>query len=181
MPVPNEMVGAWRRSGLILNGARQVDYCDVIWLQTPEWYADIRLLIDSKVTVPTAGVPSFFYQQLAFAGPASWAAPVMTWDHQLDFNLGSSLDSNPLTWQDGVTLECGTATVDSRPAPFIEEWLRMTDDHVTWSAEHVDSWARIEVGRWAVEIHDDRPNGQFVATRYERGSGGWAPFGSVQT
>jgi hypothetical protein len=181
MPLPKEIVGAWRRSGLIFNGVRQVDYCDVVWLQTPEWYADIRLLIDPKVTLPTVGLPSFFYKEFSFAGPASWSAPVITWDHQLDFNVNSSVDSNPLTWEDGVAFERGTATVDGQPAPFIEEWLRMTEDDVTWSAEHGPGWARIEVGRWAVEIKDERPKGRFVATRYERDGDGWSTFGSVQT
>lgn len=180
MPLPIELVGAWRRSGLIFNGVRKVDYCDVIWLQTPEWFVDIRLLIDRSATLPTAGLPSFFYKEFSFAGVATWSPPVITWDHQIDSNLEPSVDSNPLTWEDGVAFERGIATVDGAPAPFIEEWLRMTDDDVKWSVEHGPGWARIEVGRFAVEIKDDRPSGKFVATRYDADGDSWSVFGSVE-
>ena len=56
----------------------------------------------------------------------------------------------------------------------------MTPDDVTWSAEHGDNWARIEVGRFAVEIKDDRPGGDFSATRYHLVDGNWVTFGSVK-
>src|ERR1700722_5083193 len=130
MSLPIELVGAWRRSGLILDGVRKVDYCDVIWLQTPTWFVDIRLLIDPTVTPPTEGLPGFFYKEFCFAGVTSWDPPQITWDHKIDSSLQPSVDSNPLIWEDGVVFECGTATVDGEPVPFIEEWLRMTDDEV---------------------------------------------------
>jgi hypothetical protein len=180
MTLPIELVGAWRRSGLFLDGVRKVDYCDVIWLQTPEWYADIRLLIDPTATPPVDGVPAFFYREFSFAGPASWSDPIITWDHRVDSNLEPSVDANPVVWVDGVAAERGTATVDGRPAPFVEEWLRMTDNGVEWSADHGPGWARIEVGRWAVELRDERPEGKFVATRYERDGHGWSAVGAVR-
>ncbi len=39
--------------------------------------------------------------------------------------------------------------------------------------------ARVEVGRFAVEIKDDRPNGSFVSTRYEKKGSQWVKFGEV--
>src|ERR1700737_130259 len=68
MAVPIELVGAWRRSGLLLDGGRKVDYDERVWLQTPECFVDIRLLIDPKADIPTEGVPDFFYSEFAFAG-----------------------------------------------------------------------------------------------------------------
>jgi hypothetical protein len=179
MAVPIELVGAWRRSGLLLDGVRKVDFADVVWLQTPEWFVDIRLLIDPKLEVPTEGVPDFFYKEFAFAGVTKWEAPQITWSHLIDFSLEPAVDSNPAYWEDGVVCERGKATVDGREAAFTEEWLRMTDDDVVWSADTGEREARIEVGRFAVEIIDDRPNGGFMATRYHKQGDEWVKFGSV--
>lgn len=179
MAVPIELVGAWRRSGLLLDGVRKVDYADVVWLQTPEWFVDIRLLIDPKADIPTEGVPEFFYTEFAFAGVTKWDPPKITWEHLIDSSLEPAVDSNPVTWEDGVVCECGKASVDGREATFVEEWLRMTGDDVVWSASPGDKEARIEVGRFAVEIKDDRPSGGFVATRYHKQGDEWVKFGSV--
>ncbi|MHB8691229.1 MAG: hypothetical protein ACYDHH_08280 [Solirubrobacteraceae bacterium] len=181
MGVPSELVGAWRRSGLILDGVRQVDHCDVIWLQTPEWFADIRLRIDPTTEVPANGVPAWFHAEFAFAGVATFEPPVQTWTHLIDSNLEPSTDANPLSWEDGVVFETGKTELDGQEVQFIEEWLRMTGDDVAWSADTGDRHARIEVGRFAVELSDERPAGAFVATRYERGGTGWTEVGSVRT
>ena len=179
MTLPKELVGAWRRSGLLLDGVRVVDYCDVIWLQTPEWFVDIRVLIDPEIIVPTKGVPDFFYREFAFAGTTTWDAPKITWLHLIDSNLEPATDSNPIVWADGVVLENGSAPVDDRMAPFTEEWLRMTGDDVACHAETADRRARIEVGRFAVEIEDNRPDGAFRAVRYTRDGGSWTEFARV--
>lgn len=179
MAVPDKIVGAWRRSGLILDGVRHVDHADVIWLQTPEWYADIRLRIDPTSTLPTTGAP-WFYQEFSFAGIADWDDPVITWNHAIDLSLEPATDANPLTWIDGVALETGKTDVDGVETVFIEEWLRMTDDDVKWHVESGDKAARIEVGRFAVEIRDERPTGPFLATRYHRKGLEWVEFGSVR-
>jgi hypothetical protein len=180
MAVPQKIVGAWRRSGLLLDGVRHVDHADVIWLQTPEWYADIRLRIDPKSVVPTDGVPDWFAAEFSFAGPAEWNDPVITWNHAIDMSLEPAVDANPLTWEDGVAFERGTTEVDGTPTPFIEEWLRMTDDDVTWSADIGDKEARIEVGRFAIEIRDQRgTGGAFTSTRFHLVDGDWVEFGSV--
>jgi hypothetical protein len=43
MSVPIQLVGAWRRNGILVGGRRVVDCSDLIWLQRPEWFAGIRL------------------------------------------------------------------------------------------------------------------------------------------
>ena len=58
---------------------------------------------------------------------------------------------------DGVAFETGKTEVDGVETVFIEEWLRMTDDDVEWSADVCDREARIEVGNYAIEIKDARP------------------------
>jgi Protein HRI1 len=177
--LPRELIGAWRRSGLLLDGVRVVDYCDVMWLQTPEWFVDIRVLIDPEVIIPTEGVPNFLYREIAFAGTTAWDAPRITWSHLIDSILEPAIDSSSLVWADGVVLENGSAPVDDQMIPFTEEWLRMTGDEVTWQAENADNRARIEVGRFAVEIEDNRPNGSFRAVRYSRDVDRWTEFARV--
>jgi hypothetical protein len=39
MALPVEVLGAWRRVGLVIDGVRRVDYCDVLWLQSADWFA----------------------------------------------------------------------------------------------------------------------------------------------
>ncbi len=180
MTLPIELVGAWRRSGLLLDGVRTVDYCDVIWLQTPEWFVDIRLLIGPKAEAPSEGVPEFFYKEFAFAGITTWEPPVIAWNHLIDSSLEPAADANPITWADGVVLENGSALVENQTVAFTEEWLRMTDDAVCWRAEVGANRARIQVGRFAVEIEDSRPHGGFRAVRLHQQGGEWVPFGEVK-
>jgi hypothetical protein len=182
MAVPIDLVGAWRRSGLIWRDRRVVDYCDVVWLQTPEWFVDIRILMAPDAVPSDAKVPPFFYRDRCFAGVTTFDPPRITWEHRIDSNPAPSSgpDSSPLQWRNGVVFECGTSTVDDETHLFIEEWLRMTDDTVKWSAEIDGSSGRIEAGEWAVEITDERPTGFFTATRYDLTDTGWKEIGSIQ-
>jgi hypothetical protein len=179
MTVSAELVGAWRRSGLIIDGRRHVDYCDVLWIQTPELFADIRLPIDPNSTRPTRGVPGRFAAEMAFAGTGSWEDPIMTWSHELDSALETAVDANPLSAEDGVMVERGQLTEDGRQVPFIEEWLRLTGQNPEWEVASDPSRIRVQVGRWAIEVADLRPGGSFTARRYERGPSGWTETGSM--
>lgn len=179
MTIPPEIVGAWRRSGLLLDGKRQVDHSDVLWLQTPGWYADIRLRIDPAAPPPTPG-PRWFHQEYSFAGPAAWNDPVFTWNHEIDMSTEPASDANTLTWTDGVVVETGKTEVDGVARVFSEEWLRLTSDDVRWSADVGENEARIEVGNYAVEIKDARrAGGIFSATRFNRVGSEWVKFGEV--
>jgi hypothetical protein len=179
MSVPPELVGAFRRTGLLLRGIRVIDYVDRLWLQTPEWFADISLLIPGVVDPPRPELPGFFTRATSFAGRAKWEAPFITWDHEVAPRQSFGTDVNPLVWDNGVVLECGTRVVDGEEIPFVEEWLRMTGDDVTWSAEVGDNKVRVEIDKWAIEVNDNRPKGSFESVRYDRTEEGWVPFGSV--
>ena len=179
MTVGPNLLGAWRRSGLLIDGTRRVDHCDVLWLQTPDLYADIRTLIEPSAPRPTEGVTGLFAAEMAFAGQATWADPLMTWVHELDSSLEPSTDANPLVTEDGVLVERGHVVDRGREVPFVEEWLRMTGDAPSWAADVDDRRIRVEVGRWAIEVTDGRPGGVFRATRYVRQADRWAATGSV--
>ena len=179
MSVPPELVGAWRRVGLTLDDTRLVDCSDVLWLQTPTWFADIRLRLLPEGRIPTEGVPAWLYAQAAFAGTAHWSSPMMTWEHVLDYNRSVAPGSNNLARSDGVLVERGITTVAGSETPFTEEWLRMSGADDACSL-HVEQGAcRVEVGGWAIELRDARPEGQFSAVRYRVNGGGWKVTGSL--
>jgi len=177
--VPPEFVGAWRRVGLTLDGTRLVDYCDVLWLQTPTWFADMRLRLVRDDAVPADGVPDWFYARAAFAGISRWSPPRMTWEHALDFDHSVPPGSNLLRFADGVMVEEGLTPVGGQQTAFTEEWLRLTTDDVSCSVTAGDGHARIGIGRWAIELRDERPGGAFSATRFELIDGGWTPTGHL--
>jgi hypothetical protein len=179
MAVPPKIVGAWRRSGLILDRKRHVDHCDVLWLQTPEWYADIRLRIDPTSTLPGTGA-SWFYEEFSSAGKAEWDAPVFTWNQVIHIPAEPASVANSLTWADGVIVETGKTEAGGAEAVFSEEWLRMTGDDVRWSADIGDKEARIEVGGYAVEIKDTRAaGGIYSSIRFSKVGGEWVKLGEV--
>lgn len=165
----------------MLDGARLVDYCDVLWLQTPTSFADIRLRLLPDDAVPADGIPDWFYPRAAFAGISRWSPPRMTWEHELDFDGSVPPGSNVLRAGDGVLVEEGETTVAGRETRFSEEWLRLTGDDVTCSVIGGDRHARIEIGPWAIELRDARPDGPFVATRYELTDGDWTATGRLSS
>jgi hypothetical protein len=179
MSVPPELVGAWRRVGLIVDGVRRADPCDVLWLQSPDWFADIRLPLAGGEGLGAGEPAGLFASAWAFAGIGTWSAPVMTWRHDFDLHVDSGLDSNPLSWEDGVVVERGTLDWPGRPVPFIEEWLRIAGDGVEPKVDVGPTAVRVEVGKWAIGVEDTRPGGTFAAVRYERTDGEWRAVGSV--
>jgi hypothetical protein len=179
VPVPRELVGAWRRSGLIIDGSRQVDYCDVLWLQSADWYADIRLALPVPGPVPTDGVPGHFAKERAFAGITTWTPPVITWEHVFDVRENPPLDSKALRWHHGVVVERGTQLWNGRDVPWEEEWLRMSDDDVEPVVTLDDRCVHIAVGDWVIETKDERPKKPFRCTRYDRIHSGWREVGTV--
>ena len=173
MTVPPELVGAWRRVGLTLDGRRLVDYCDVIWLQTPSWFADVRLRLAPDPAIPADGVAAWLYAAAAFAGLATWSAPMMTWRHELDLYGSVPPGTNRLRWDDGVLVEYGETEVDGRPVAFSEEWLRMTGENVACSVRRDGPGLRVEVGRWAIELAGGS------AARFEAHGGEWTQTGRL--
>lgn len=177
MTVPSSLVGAWRRVGLLVDGVRRVDWCDVLWLQTPDWFADIRLRIDPTLGQPAR--PAGFARETAFAGTTGWEAPRITWDHVFDANPKPGPDSSALTWGEGIVSEHLTVTAEDKKVSVVEEWLRMADDTTPSRVAVGDHDVRVELGRWAIQLRDERPGGPFVATRYHADTGRWQAVGSI--
>ena len=180
MPVARKLIGAWRRSGLIIDGARQVDYCDVLWLQSAAWYADIRLALPALGPVPTDGVAGHFAKERAFAGITTWDPPVITWEHVLDIRANPPLDSKSLRWDGGVVIECGSQWWHGREVPWEEEWTRISDGDAEPTVTLDERYLHLAVGKWAIEVKDERPAKLFRATRFDRVAGSWREVGTVR-
>jgi hypothetical protein len=170
--LPVELVGVWRRDGLVVEGVRQAEACDVLWIQSAAgWCADIRLR-RLGVQPPTQGPAKHFARLTAFAGRASWRAPELTWTPVLALTPPAGPDIGRMEWAADLLVEHGTALVNGVPVAFHEEWARVADAQdaaVSVSGEAI----RLAAGGSAVSVTDRRPFGSFRATRESLVDGEW--------
>lgn len=178
MTVGFGLTGAWRRDGLVVDGERVADPCEVLWLQTPEWYADIRLPAP-EVVVTDKGPTALFSEPWAFAGIASWDPPTMTWEHQFDSRPEAAVDANPLVKVGELLLEEGWVAHGERRVPYVEEWRKISTGNDPVSAVVRSDGVQVTVGPWRITIADLRPAGDFLAVRDELGPSGWSEVGRL--
>jgi hypothetical protein len=177
MSLPGEFFGAWRRVGLVVDEVRRVDYCDVLWLQSPDWFADIRTHIQPGAG-PAADDPhAAFSGELSFAGTTEFTAPKLHWIHTLDSRGEAPPDQNPVTWQDKMLVESGSFAWLGREVPFVEEWGYLGDDGLHGVGR--DGHVRVEAAGFAIEVSSG-PN-VFSAVKYQSRSGDWIEIGRVDT
>jgi hypothetical protein len=166
------LVGAWTRSRLLVDGAHCVDRCHALWLQTPDWFADVRIPCRSQGPV-ASGPEATLTGPRAFAGTATWDPPVMTWHHQLDY-LGDPIsDSMPLEHSGGRLIEAGSIKWAGLAIPFRQEWRRISQPGDEISAEISARRIRITIGPWRILIVDSRPEGPFRASMLTLSDGTW--------
>lgn len=175
------LIGAWARSGLVIGGTRVAERCDVLWLQTAETFADIRIPRQPAATVTTGHGPAeLFYRPRAFGGVARWNDPVMVWDHLLDSDQQPATDAGTLDLATaGWAYEDGTVVYDGVEVPFREEWelLSAPGDPVraTVAAQRIS----VTCGAWRIDITEQRPDGPFRAERRAWRDGTWEIVGTV--
>ena len=179
MTVPSELVGAWRRSGLLINGVRQLDFCDVLWLQTPTWFADIRLRLTSDLE-PTSAALRRMSRVTATAGTADWADPFMTWNGSFGPRRETSPDTYRLRWRDNVVIESGSIRAGGETFTFAEEWLRMSTGSDETALIVRDRYLYIAIGRWAIEVSSPAGDDRLIAIRSDLSGDHRAEVGSVQ-
>ncbi len=83
---------------------------DVLWLQTSEWYADIRLRRDGS------GFSSM-------VGRAEWNAPFLTFHHDIDLASGFPEDIGKIRLTAYGCLEFGEFQREGKAINFEEKWL----------------------------------------------------------
>jgi hypothetical protein len=176
--VDGELVGAWNRCRLVVDGMPCVDFCQVLWLQTPDWYADIR--VPSRPTGASArGPAAVFARPWAFGGVATWERPVMTWHHRLDSMLQPNTESNRLRPDGDVLVESGRFKWAGLWIPFREEWRRLSRPGDAVEAHAGTNRIQVTIGSYRIVVEDDRPSGPFRATRYGLQDGEWRTKGLV--
>jgi hypothetical protein len=172
------LVGAWTRSRLVVDGAHCVDRCQALWLQTADWYADVRMPQHAQPALH-CGPEATFTRPRAFAGTSIWQPPVMTWRHQLDYLGDPITDSIPLERQGDLLIEAGSLKWAGLAIPFREEWRRISQPHDEISAEVSARRVQITIGGWRILIIDDRPEGPFRASVLTLFDGTWRTAGNL--
>ena len=149
-PLPAEFAGAWQRTDLRIGGELRDD-ADVLWLQTTEWYADLRIPHDDH-----GGAIE------AFAGPARWVEPYFTWLHQIDWVGSFPDDVGHLTWDGSALIETGWFECDPKDKPYEERWVpcQPASPRLAAVRSTIDRRAaHVRVGHEAITLVDDRPAG----------------------
>jgi hypothetical protein len=172
------LVGAWTRSRLVVDGVQCVDRCQALWLQTPDWYADVRMRRRSQPPCD-CGPEATLTRPRAFAGTSTWQPPVMTWYHLLDYLGDPITDSIPLERKGDLLIEAGSLRWAGLAIPFREEWRRINRPHDEISAEIGSRRIQITVGAWRILVIDDRPRGPFQASVLTLADGGWHSSGGL--
>jgi hypothetical protein len=177
MSLPVEFVGAWRRVGLVIDGVRRVDYCDVLWLQSADWFADIRTRIQPGIG-PSADDPHApFATEFSFAGTTEFTDPALHWIHTLDTRGEAPPDENPVAWQDELLVESGSFEWQDRRVPFVEEWGHLGSDGVCGAGR--DGYVRVEAAGLAIEVTAGASG--FSAMKFRAQDGVWVETGRLKT
>lgn len=169
MTISMEFVGAWRRVGLVIDGVRRVDFSDVLWLQSPSHFVDIRTLIEPGLTVPAGHIQSGFAEVFCFAGTTEFNNPKLHWKHLLDSRGEAPPDENPVVWQDKLLIERGSFEWQGREVPFVEEWGYLGGSSVNGWAD--DTRVRVEAAGFAIEA--SQTDAGFQAVKYFLSGGQW--------
>jgi hypothetical protein len=119
--LPELFVGVWVRESISLDGGPASETEDVVWLQGPETFADVRLARDPGTSVTEA-----------FGGTTCWDGKALRWDHELDWHGGfAATDLGRIEWVDDVMVERGTMAVagsdgERYEVAYEEIWRRET-------------------------------------------------------
>lgn len=160
MTVPSQFVGAWKRVSLALGDGPPSEDSHVVWVQSDERYADVRV----------GPRPD------AFAGTADWDGETMTWHHEIDVRPGRPPDRGRLTFDHDFLVERGDGYVEvwqriGPPSPASVSSARSSAlvDGVTTEVASI----LVEVGGHAVRVASG-PDGVDAEHRQRDPDGSWS-------
>jgi hypothetical protein len=102
----------------------------------------------------------------------------MTWHHHLDF-MELISDSNPLDRQGDLVVEAGSFRWAGLTISFQEEWRRIGRLDENISVQVDTNRIQVTIGRWRIQVEDQRPSGLFRATRQDFEEGTWQTRGTI--
>lgn len=146
--VPERFVGVWLRGSISINGGPAGEHEDVVWLQTPSTFADLR------VPHRPDGSPVE-----AFSGTTHWNGTSLHWDHELDWHGAfADTDEGHITWDGDEMLERGSMTVRDAvgyrsTVTYEERWTKARSDGPVVALDGVSTGAialHVRIGPWAL-------------------------------
>jgi hypothetical protein len=114
--LPQEFVGAWYRESIAIGDAAPSEPQQVWWLQTPLFFADLRLPRTPDV------------RPESFSGRTVAAGSRLTWHRDLDLQAAEGPDTGLVRWSGGALIEEGVTTVGGAPTRYVEVWRRMAGE-----------------------------------------------------
>lgn len=113
--IPNNLIGAWRRESFQMHGEEACETSSVIWLQTANRYADVRV-----------SLPDHEERFESFGGTSDWKSPELTFNHCIDLN-DDDVDIGVMTWDGDTLIEDATFEENGEMVSMKERWVRQTD------------------------------------------------------
>jgi hypothetical protein len=124
----SDLAGVWQRRSIEKDGQKDMT-TQVIWLQTPKCFGDIRIPIDrpkfssdtswAELTESDALALS---KQQGFAGVTQLEGSLCQWHRYLDYQPFNGLrDIGSLHWEQDILIELGIDSI------YKEEWQRLDD------------------------------------------------------
>jgi hypothetical protein len=157
MSLPERFVGAWERTGVIVDGAPVLDAGRVVWVEAGSAYVDVR-------------GPGAFASNTTFAGVTTWDEPYLTWAHTIDAGLDAAIDVGLISYDGDDMIEEGEYE-DGRVIRYAERWTPLPAGSGPVLAAVTDGGIAVRVGDHASVVVDGRATGGGVAARYDRWDG----------
>ena len=161
--IPAAFQGAWQRVSIAVDGGEAHEPATVVWVQTEEAYADLR--------IPTDGDDG---QPMSFAGTTSWDEPHLTWHHEIDLadepDPTEDGDVGEVTWDGDDLVERGTFTDgDGLQHTYVEVWRRLPgSDGPRRTARLGSHGITVQAGDHTLTVVDERPDGGAYRASYRR-------------
>jgi hypothetical protein len=112
---PNNLIGAWKRESFQMPGKEACETSRVVWLQTPNRYADVRV-----------SLPDHEEQTLSFGGTIYWESPQLTFNHCIDLK-NDDVDVAVISWDSDVLIEDASFEDNGKMVSMKGRWVRQTD------------------------------------------------------
>lgn len=112
--VPDNLIAAWKRESFQLIGEEACETSCVIWLQTANRYADVRV-----------SLPGYEARSESFGGTICWESPQLRFDHCIDLK-DDDVDIGVMSWDGDVLVEDASFEENGKLVSMKERWIRQT-------------------------------------------------------